>query len=405
MTPSSYPPNALQEALAALQRGDWAVARRFAQLAVVQRPDDEEPWLVLAQLSGPDASLAYCQRALQANPSSQRARAALKLAQERLSHSPRPDSSARYLPAEDLISAVSDSSRPVYARPVAAKSRPSFNAVLSSVLRQATAVALGFLLLIGGSVLLRGVAAGHPVAIPTSTPARCELALEIAGTAFPVQAIPPAPTGNWKLPADEGQALWVEGTNRHAFFLLPPNPANQALLQSLHGGDRAAFTNRRCITTLFSLGQYTEGVPDPAGQLDQNSTRVTVYLPAASGFPGYVLEGSQQGEEMRRVSTPNPDTQLLEISFEGTLSSSNDSAVTLRVKIQNNAKNSVQIDAADAALTPTGTGPLDVLAAEPGLPLQIKPGAAQEIRITFPHPSMPSATLKVFNAEFPVDGY
>ena len=128
-------------------------------------------------------------------------------------------------------------------------------------------------------------------------------------------------------------------------------------------------------------------------------------MPAAAEFPGYLLEGSQQGEEMRRASTPDPDTQLLEISFEGILASSNDSAVTFRVKITNTAKNTVQIHPADASLTPEGTGPLDVLSAEPNLPLELKAGAAQEIRITFPHPSIPSANLKIFNAEFAVDGY
>lgn len=405
MAPSSYPANALQEALAALQRGDRAVARRFAQMAAVQRPDDEEPWLVLAQLAGPDASLAYCQRAVQANPGSRRAREALRLAQERLARGPQPDSSKRIMPAEDLISAVSDTSRPVYAKPAAPKTHTRLTALLSSALRQAAAAALGVLLLVGGSILLRGVAAGHPEVSPTATPARCELALEIAGQTYPVQAIPPSSTGNWKLPADEGRAFWVEGTNRHTFFLLPLNPANQTLLHSLQAGDTAAFTSRRCITTIFRLSKFTEGAPNPAGQLDQNSTRITVYMPASSEFPGYVLEGSQQGEELRRASTPNPDTQQLTISFEGILASSNDSAVTLRVKIKNNAKNAVRVDTADAFLTPNGSGPLDTLSTEPGLPLLLKPGGTQEIRLIFPHPSMPSATLRIFNAEFQVDGY
>ena len=405
MTASSYTPNALHEAEAALQRGDRAVARRFAQLAAMQRPDDERPWLILAQLAGPDASVAYCQRAVQANPASQLAREALKRAKERISRGALSNSPSRYLPVEDLISAVSDASRPIYARPVTAKPRLNVTAILISILRQAGAAALGILLLIGGSILLRGVAAGHPEVSPTTTPARCALSLNIAGQSFPMQSIPPAPTGNWRLPADEGQAFWVEGTNRHAYILLPANSANRALLQSLQAGDTAAFTNRRCNTTVFSLGQYTQGVPDPAGQLDQNSTRITLYVPAAAEFPGYLLEGSQQGEEMRRASTPDPDTQLLEISFEGILASSNDSAVTFRVKITNTAKNTVQIHPADASLTPEGTGPLDVLSAEPNLPLELKAGAAQEIRITFPHPSIPSANLKIFNAEFAVDGY
>ena len=54
---------AVQAARNALQRGDRAEARRLAQQAAACAPDSEEPWLILAELASPRASLAYYQRA------------------------------------------------------------------------------------------------------------------------------------------------------------------------------------------------------------------------------------------------------------------------------------------------------------------------------------------------------
>ncbi len=68
---------AIQSALDALKRGDRVTARRQADLAASLSPDLEAPWLILAALSAPDASVAYARKALHANPSSTRAREAL----------------------------------------------------------------------------------------------------------------------------------------------------------------------------------------------------------------------------------------------------------------------------------------------------------------------------------------
>jgi len=65
---------ALQEAQKALQRKDRRVARRWAEQAVSLTPDDENPWLFLAAVATPRASLVYLKRALEINPSSNHAR-------------------------------------------------------------------------------------------------------------------------------------------------------------------------------------------------------------------------------------------------------------------------------------------------------------------------------------------
>jgi lipoprotein-anchoring transpeptidase ErfK/SrfK len=58
----------------AFRQGHREEARRLAEHAAALAPGEEEPWLILAGLSSPEASLGYLKRALEINPSSQVAR-------------------------------------------------------------------------------------------------------------------------------------------------------------------------------------------------------------------------------------------------------------------------------------------------------------------------------------------
>ena len=58
----------------ALRSGDRAESRRLALHAAGLAPHQEEPWLLLAALASPRASLEYLTQALEANPKSERAR-------------------------------------------------------------------------------------------------------------------------------------------------------------------------------------------------------------------------------------------------------------------------------------------------------------------------------------------
>ncbi len=64
----------LLNASQAMQRGDRQAARLWAEKAAAEAPDKEDPWLFLAALSSPRASIAYLERALKINPQSDRAR-------------------------------------------------------------------------------------------------------------------------------------------------------------------------------------------------------------------------------------------------------------------------------------------------------------------------------------------
>jgi lipoprotein-anchoring transpeptidase ErfK/SrfK len=76
---------AIQNAQFALQKKQTVEARRLAMEAAQLDPNFEDPWLILATLSSPKASVAYLQRALEINPRSHRATRGMQWALERLS--------------------------------------------------------------------------------------------------------------------------------------------------------------------------------------------------------------------------------------------------------------------------------------------------------------------------------
>lgn len=88
----------LLNAQQAMQRGDRQAARRLAEQAVALDPDSEEPWLFLAALASPRASVNYLERALKINPHSQRARKGMHWAVERLRREQAEQSSKRETP-------------------------------------------------------------------------------------------------------------------------------------------------------------------------------------------------------------------------------------------------------------------------------------------------------------------
>ena len=85
---------ALKQAAAALQRDDKFEARRLAIRAAMLNPGLETPWLILAAVVQPEASITYLNKALEINPHSERARAGLHWAVDRLRHQPPKPSKA-----------------------------------------------------------------------------------------------------------------------------------------------------------------------------------------------------------------------------------------------------------------------------------------------------------------------
>jgi len=78
------PAQALRNAQNALQRGDKAAVRHWAAIAAQLVPGLEDPWLLLAAVASPHASVGYLQQALRLNPASARAKAGMLWALKRV---------------------------------------------------------------------------------------------------------------------------------------------------------------------------------------------------------------------------------------------------------------------------------------------------------------------------------
>jgi len=79
---------ALQRARDALRSGDRSAAYHWAEQAAKLAPQLEDPWLILASVASPQASLQFVKRALQINPNSPRARKGMQWAMNRLQKVP-----------------------------------------------------------------------------------------------------------------------------------------------------------------------------------------------------------------------------------------------------------------------------------------------------------------------------
>lgn len=78
----------IKAAYQALKNGDRRTARRLAEQAAALSPLQEEPWLLLAAVASPEASLQYLNKALEINPQSQRARQGMHWAVKRIRETP-----------------------------------------------------------------------------------------------------------------------------------------------------------------------------------------------------------------------------------------------------------------------------------------------------------------------------
>src|SRR5512140_3262116 len=78
---------AVQQAREALRQGDRTGALKWGQEAARLAPHSEDPWLILAAVASPQASVDYIRKALEANPESARARKGMVWAMELLQNS------------------------------------------------------------------------------------------------------------------------------------------------------------------------------------------------------------------------------------------------------------------------------------------------------------------------------
>ncbi|HVP20877.1 MAG TPA: L,D-transpeptidase family protein [Anaerolineaceae bacterium] len=104
------------QAYRAVRLGHNAVARQLAESAASLAPNLEEPYLLLAAISDPRTAMGYLKKALEINPSSQRARNGMQWAIQKLRSSQQPQGPAEMVPpAPANTPAIPASPEPVQA--------------------------------------------------------------------------------------------------------------------------------------------------------------------------------------------------------------------------------------------------------------------------------------------------
>lgn len=215
---------AIQQAKEALLKGDRRTARRWAERALALAPEREEPWLLLAALASPRASLAYLKHALEINPGSQRGRQGMHWAIQRVrSRDGLPQSRRRFLVSPPTPSALTSTRTAVL---------PWMVLVL--------VIFAGLLVGFGGPPLSRDVFTDNPIVIAqvgvtkatrTPTPTTTftptpTFTLTPTNTATPLPTDTPTPTPT--------ETPLPTNTPSHA----DPNQGNLELPSKKTGGDR-----------------------------------------------------------------------------------------------------------------------------------------------------------------------
>lgn len=196
---------AIQNAREALRSGDRNAARRWAEEAAKLAPQLEDPWLILASVASPRASVSFIERALQINPDSPRARRGMEWALKRLQE--KPSGETKPVKAQQAKGPIRS------AAPKKSRSFPLFPVLLlllgCVVIAFAawTASTSPVLASILGGVSQQSAQASHPkvwaqveIVKPTYTPAAAPVLADAAPTL-------PSPTPTVSLPTPEPTQL------------------------------------------------------------------------------------------------------------------------------------------------------------------------------------------------------
>jgi lipoprotein-anchoring transpeptidase ErfK/SrfK len=197
-TPFNEARLAVQKAREALRDNNRSEARHWAEKAAALAPQMEDPWLILAVVASPRASLEYVQRALKIEPDSPRARKALQWAMGRLNETQGANPAAQAGPG------ISAEGVP------GAGAQKGQAAVGSAAPRKSKRSPLFPILLLGFGVLVCAVAAWSAVTSPVVASILKRPAVEATHPPSWAQASIPKPT--YTPAAPSGQLADLEGT-------------------------------------------------------------------------------------------------------------------------------------------------------------------------------------------------
>jgi len=232
--------------------------------------------------------------------------------------------------------------------------------------------------------------------------------LVLGSNTFQIETIKPAADGSLTVPSDtSGVAYWVEGTNTNYMFVISPTPENLALMQTVTVGTTAKATWTNCNSTTYSLSVPQEGSLSVSALPDQSTDGITVFFQTDSSGAGFVAKGELTEEQISTFNTPAPGTSDIqaEIALLETTASPDGGTIRIGISIYNYGQSAFTLSTSDVSLTQQDGTALTMVGSEPALPREIAPEATETIYFTFPRPSSPTTTLKIFTVEYDIEGY
>ena len=230
--------------------------------------------------------------------------------------------------------------------------------------------------------------------------------LVLGSSTLQLQNLAPAQDGSWTVPADTSDiAYWVQGTDTHPVFVLSPTPQNLVIMSSTSIGTTAKVTLSNCNSATYSLSAAQAGVLDIPALSGQSTEGITIFFQTDASGAGFVYTGELTEQQINTINTPAASDIQAEISLLGTTASADGTTITISVSIQNFGTTPITLSSGDVSLLNQDSTPLMMVSSEPALPKEIGSGATEALSLTFPRPVSPIATLKIFSAEYDIEGY
>jgi hypothetical protein len=232
--------------------------------------------------------------------------------------------------------------------------------------------------------------------------------LVIGSNTYQIQTISPSPDGSLAVPPDtSGIAYWVEGTDRNYVFLLNPTAENLATMSTITAGSLATANWSNCTSTTYTLASSEQSYFDGSALPDQSQDGVTIVFQTDPSGTSFVFKGGLVAEALDVIDTPRADESgiLAEISLLETIRSADGATIRVSLSIRNYGQTAFTVSSENISLTQPDGRMLALANSKPRLPEEIKPGQTKTFEFTFPRPVSPISTLKIFTAEYDIEGY
>ena len=231
--------------------------------------------------------------------------------------------------------------------------------------------------------------------------------LVLGSTTFQIQTINLTPDGTLAMPADgSATAYWVEGTDTNVVLVLSSTPENQALLSTVTAGSVAKVTLANCNSTTYNLLVPEQNPASVSTLLDQSTSGITVFVQTDPSTASLVVKGELTEEQISTINTPAAATGTqAEISFLETTPSNDGTTIRVGISILNYGAAAFSLSGNDVSLTSQDGTVLIMVNSEPPLPKEIGAGATETIYFTFQRPASETATIKILDIEYELEGY